>query len=219
MKRGSAPATELSAPLSAEMTIDPATTALLMLHWENELCLPDGKFAQNLPDRIKKALNIEHTQAALKVSREKGVLVVYVRLAFRPGYPEIPAKAIPMEQGLREVGAFIDGSWGAEIIDELKPVEGDIVITNKSSDAFTDTELHHLLQANGITDLVLTGMCTHFVISTTCRSAGSGGYLPYILQDCCNSWSDDQHLWPLNNNLSHLAIISDSTAYIKALGR
>jgi nicotinamidase-related amidase len=200
------------------MTIDSATTALLMLHWQNELCLPKGKLAHSLPERIKEAHNVEHAQAALKASREKGVLVVHVRIAFRPGYPEIPAKAIPMEQALRESGGFMDGTWGAEIIGDLELAKGDIVITNKCASAFADTELGHILVANGITTVVLAGMVTNLVVSTTCADAVSRGYFVYILQDCCNSWSEEQHLWPLNNTLSLLSFISDSSKYIKALG-
>ncbi len=204
-------------PQPAEITIDPATTALLLLHWQNEVVKPEGKRAQNLPERIAAAHNIEHTQAVLKASREKGMLVVHVRLAVRPGAPEFGAKPSLLMSQLKESEAYIDGTWGAEIIGELQPVESDVVVINASSSALCDNDLDMILRNNGITNLVLTGMITNFVIESTAREANNRGYFVYILEDCVNSRSDDLHNWTLNNVLPSLAVISDSTHYVAAL--
>ena len=206
-----------SPPKPAEITIDPAKTALLLLHFQNDLMTPGGKFVRNLPERVKAAHNVEHTQAVLKASREKGMLIVHVRAAWRPGVPEFGPKTVPLIHHVVEAKAVTDGTWGAEVIDELKPAGEDVVVINTSTSAFCNNDLDMILRNNGITDVVLTGMVTNFVVESTCREAINRGYFAYILKDCINSWSDDFHNWPLNNILPNLAILSESKAYISAL--
>ena len=118
------------------LTFDPAKTAFLMLHYQNDLAAPKGKFAGDLPKLIAAAHNIENTQAALKASRQKGVFVVYVCGSHRPGYPELPMDASGIMAGVKEAKAFLRGSWGAEVIDQLKPLEGEPVVLNFSPSGF-----------------------------------------------------------------------------------
>ena len=58
------------------------------MHWQNDLAAPSGKLAKDMPERLAAAHTIENTQAVLKASREKGMLVIYVNASHRPGYPE-----------------------------------------------------------------------------------------------------------------------------------
>jgi hypothetical protein len=79
----------------AEMTVDPAKTAFLLLHWQNDLATPGGKMAGIFPEILSSTRTIERVQTALKASREKGMMVIYINLAYRAGYPELPAKPAP----------------------------------------------------------------------------------------------------------------------------
>ena len=85
---------------AAKITIDPARTALLLLHWQNDIATPGGKAAGDMPERLAAAHTIEHTQSALKATREKGMLVIYVNAAHRPGYPEIADRPFPLAKPL-----------------------------------------------------------------------------------------------------------------------
>jgi nicotinamidase-related amidase len=200
-----------------KITIDPRKTALLLLHWVNDIADPRGKVADDLPDRMTEAGTIEHTKTVLGVSRKKGMLIIYVNPSHRPGYPEIPAKPCPISSHIAEVGAFVRGSWGAEVIDELKPLESEIVIANYSPSAFRYTEIDLILRNYGITDLVLTGLVTNFVVETTARDAVNVGYSVTILEDCCKAPTDDMHNWTMSNVLPKVATISNSTQYMAAL--
>jgi nicotinamidase-related amidase len=65
------------------LTIDSSKTALLLLHWQNDIAVKDSEHSGNNPERLAVAHTIEHTQAVLKASRKKGVLVVYVNASHR----------------------------------------------------------------------------------------------------------------------------------------
>jgi ureidoacrylate peracid hydrolase len=199
------------------ITIDPAKTALLLIHWQNDIAAPGGKIAGNIPERLAAAHTIEHTQTILKASREKGMLVVFISGSHRPGYPEAPVGPSPLMTHLIEAGSVIRGTWGAEIIDQLKPLAGEIFIDNSSTSGFYSTELDVILRNKGITNLVLSGFATNWAVESTARDGANRGYFIYTLKDCCNSLSDEMHNWTLTNIFPVLGIVLDSKAYIVAL--
>src|SRR3989304_3557913 len=90
---GPAPAGTLA---PAPLTIDPARTALLMRHWQNDLAHEQGRAAGPLPGRLASAGTVERTRAVLEASRRRDVVVAYVNARHRPGYPELPAKPAPL---------------------------------------------------------------------------------------------------------------------------
>ena len=201
----------------ATLTIDPAKTALLLIHWQKDVAAPGFKHASNHPERLAEAHTIEHTQAVLKASREKGVLVIYVNASHRLGYPEVPTIPAPIFKNIAAHGAHIRGTVGNEVIDQIKPRDDEIVVYNYSPDGFCYTDLDLILRNKGITDLVLSGLSTNWAVETTAREGACRGYFIYTLKDCCNSSSDEMHNWALTNILPRLGAVIDSEAYINAL--
>ena len=199
--------------------INPPNTALLLLHWQNDLVMPSGKLSRDMPQRLAADHTIEHVQAALKVSREKDILVVYVNASHRSGYPEVTPKPSSLTDGITQVGGLMRGSWGAEVIDQLKPMAEDIIIYNYSSSAFAYTELDLILRNKGITNLVLTGLVTNWVVESTARDATNRGYNIYTLSDCCQGVNEEMHKWSLVNILSAIGSVIDSKSYIASLLR
>ena len=202
-----------------EITIDPKKTALLLLHWQNDIASPKGKNAKDMPERLKAAGIVEHTQAVLEASRKKEMLVVYVNAAHRPGYPEMPARCNPMSTMLAQLGVMIKGSWGAGVLDELKPLENEIIVDNSSTSGFCYTDLDLILRNKGITDIVLSGLATNFVVESTARAGFNMGYIVYTLEDCCLSLNDEMHNWTITNILPFIGCVIDSNTYIAALQR
>jgi nicotinamidase-related amidase len=200
-----------------EITIDPAKTALLLLHWQNDLAARSSKVAGDMPERLAVANTVEHTQAVLKATREKGMLVIYVNASHRPGYPEIAAKPFPLASHLIEAGIAVRGTWGVEVIDQLKPRADEIVIYNYSTSGFCYTELDIILRNKGITDIVLSGLVTNWVVESTARDGANRGYFIYVLKDCCNTMNNEMHNWTLTNILPSLGVVLDSETYIAAL--
>ena len=200
-----------------EYIIDPDRTALLLLHWQNEIAHPEGRLSDPISGIIAEAGTVKNTQEILQASRSRNMFIAFVNAAHRPGYPEMPRNPAPMSIGLKNANAFIMGSWGTEVIDELKPIEDEIIIINSSTSGFTYTDLDLLLRNRKIDSVVLTGLATNWVIESTARDAFNRGYIVYTLSDCCNSPSEEAHNYCLTNTLPMLGFVLDSESYLKAL--
>ena len=199
------------------LVIEPAKTALLLLHWQKDIADPEFKHSRNMPERLAAEHTIEHTQEALKASRKNGVLVVYVNASHRPGYPELPANQAPIFKNVASGGAHIRGSRDAEVIDQLEPVDNEIIVYNYNPSAFCYTDLDLILRNKGITNLVLSGLSTNWAVETTARHGACLGYFIYTLEDCCKSITDEMHDWTIKNILSFFGFVIDSQIYIDAL--
>ena len=201
----------------AEVVIDPTKTALLLLHWQNDIAGPRNERSRDLVERLAAAHTIEHTQAVLKASREKGVLIVYVVASHRPGYPEIPAKRVPLFRRVVASGTHLRGTLDTQVIDQIKPLDDEIIVYNYFPSSFYSTDLDLILRNKGITDLVLSGVATNWAVESTARDGICRGYFIYTLEDCCLSLNDEMHNWALKNILSVLGAVIDSKTYVAAL--
>ena len=199
------------------MALDPAKTALLLIHWQNEIASPEGRNAEDMPQRLRAMGILERTQAVLDATRERGMLVVYINGVHAPGYPELGARTVPLAAMLIRRGSMQKGTWGVEVIDELKPIDGDIVIDNYSSSGFCATPLDLILRNKGITNLVISGIATHVAVESTTRDAFNMGYTVYTLEDCCTSTTQEIHEWSIKNTLSFFGFVIDSGSYIAAI--
>src|SRR5689334_18953963 len=104
------------------MAIDPARSALLVLHYQNGLVRDDGVFAfSGSAAQVAKHGCIEKTARALEASRAAGVQVIYVNIEFRPGFPELRKPTYPLIESIQERNAFLRGSWDAAVPEELAP--------------------------------------------------------------------------------------------------
>lgn len=198
--------------------IDVSKSALLMLHCQNDIVKPEGKFAfSGIPAQVTKHNLLEKWAAVLKASREAGMCVIYVNNVLRPGFPELGEKSFPLMRGTKEHGAFVKGTWGAEVPDEIKPLPADLVIENYNTSAFSYTNLDMILRANEIKHLFLVGVATTFVVNSTTRYGAELGYDITILEDCCTSFTDEMHDFEIANVLSQFGTISKSSDIIAAL--
>ena len=204
--------------METNLQINIHESALLILHYQNCLLNPKGKLAAaGMPDQLQKHKCIEHTSAALKTSRDAGMTVIYINVGFRPGFPEIVEGACPLLDSCKESGAFIRGTWDAEVIDELKPQSSEIIIFNYDTSAFSHTELDIILRAGGIKQLFLAGQTTNYIVDSTARYGVELGYKITILEDCCADYTDEMHDMAMTQILPRLATISKSTDYVAAL--
>ncbi len=209
--------------MTTEITINPERTAVLVLHMMNEqLHYKAGVtgYSPEFAESNKEWHIIENTKPVLDASRAKGILVVYVRMCFRPGYPELPSneEGMPEKVRLRKQGLYKEGSWATEIVDELKPAGNDIVVNNHTTSAFCYNELDIILRNRNIHYLVMVGLSTKTVVTCTAIDANLRGYYNYIVQDCCNSRGGRrEHDLFIKEVLPAHAVIIDSKQYLQAL--
>jgi nicotinamidase-related amidase len=170
---------------------DKRTTALVVIDMQNDFCSPGG-FGELLGNDISQTRAIiPKLQQVLAACREHGVLVVHTREGHLPDLSDCPPTKLRRSQlqgaGIGDVGPMgrilVRGERGHEIVSELAPAEGELVIDKSGKGAFYRTELDALLQARGIASLVLTGVTTHVCVHTTLREANDRGYECLVLED------------------------------------
>ncbi|MBI3967030.1 MAG: cysteine hydrolase [Chloroflexi bacterium] len=179
--------------------------ALLVLDMENEIVHPDGKFAAfGFAAQVEKRNVIPNTKKLIAAARAAGVPVIYVHVAFEADYSDLIPK-VPLFSGLPQAGALIEGTWGTEIHDELKPQPGDLVVRKRQVNPFIGTPLDQYLRKLGAERVILAGCATNFVVEASCRHAADLGFEVAIASDCCSSLSDEAHDFTITNILPMLS--------------
>lgn len=193
-------------------------TALLVMDFENDIVHPEGAFKDfGFAQMVQDNGVLDKTAQLLAAARGSGMLVIYVSVKFRPGYPERPANA-PLWQGLHAANALVEGSWGASIHDAVAPQEGEAVVTKRGVSAFTASDLEPILKNKRIGTLLLAGVATNFVVEGTAREASDRGYQVVVVGDCCASVNQEAHDAALSVALPFLAAISTLEETAAALG-
>jgi biuret amidohydrolase len=172
--------------------LDPTTTAVLGLHWVNDIVSTDGRFAPTFSQEAQRTGIIPRTVELFGAARRAGALVVYTRVCFRPGYPDLVRNG-PLMAGCAEAGALVDGEWGAEILDELTPEPGDVIVSNRGISGFWASDLDTVLRARDVQQLLLTGVATNFTVLNTAFDAVNAGYQTTVVADCCSSTDQAMH--------------------------
>jgi len=168
-------------------------SAFLVLHFQNGVAHLDGVWGKNLYPQIQKNGAIGSTQKALSAARKAGMMIVYVNIAWRPGFPELPKDTCGLLREAKEKNECLVGSWGAQVIDELKPQDGEIIVINFGSDSFEGTDLDLILRNNDIKKLYVTGECIEHVVGTTIKRAVNMGYSATLLKDCTSGFTDQNY--------------------------
>jgi nicotinamidase-related amidase len=128
---------------------------------------------------------------AASVARANGIPVVYVRVAFRPGNPEVS----PNNRVFAALSstAFTEDAPGTQIHEAVAPQPGDLVVTKKRVSAFAGSDLEVVLRAKGVSHLVLTGISTSGVVLSTLRQAADLDYQVTVLRDGCADGDPEVH--------------------------
>jgi nicotinamidase-related amidase len=198
--------------------MDPSATALLVLHYQNGLVRHEGVFAfSGTAAQVEKHACLEKTANVLQASRAAGIPVFYVNIEYRPGFPELKKPTYPLIESIQERNAFLRGSWDAGVPEELEPGEGDIIVINFNSSAFSHTDLDCMLRARGVRDLVLAGIATNWVVESTARYGAELGYDITVLADCCQGFSDELHDFAIEKTLPYYATIAQSADFVTGL--
>lgn len=137
--------------------------ALLIIDVQNDYFI-GGKMELVNPENAAGNIN-----RLLENCREGGIPVVYIQhIATDPS-----------------AGFLVVDTPGAEIHQAIAPVNGEKVIVKQYPNSFRETALHEYLQAQEITDLVITGMMTHVCVDATTRAAKDLGYSCTVISDAC----------------------------------
>ena len=115
---------------------------------------------------------------------------------------------------------LIRGEEGHEIIDEVAPLPGEIVLDKPGKSSFYATDLETILRQHNIGNLLITGVTTDVCCSATVIAANDRGFNAIILADCVSSYSPERHVATLATIKAQGGIfgwVTDLTAVLEAL--
>lgn len=158
--------------LVPKVEVDPERTALVVVDMQNDFCRPEGKlFVPDAPGTVPAIKRL------LELARHHHVPVFFTQDWHHSGDPEF---AIWGEHVLAD-------TWGAEIIDELKPLTGERVIRKVRYDAFYGTSLDHELRLVGADTLIICGTVANICVHYTAASAALRWYKVVIPVDAVSA--------------------------------
>jgi nicotinamidase-related amidase len=183
------------------LEIELAHVSLLLIDMQNDFCSPGGWADLAGLDISHTASVIPAIKPVLLAARETGLLIIHTREGHRPDLSDCPEnKQRKMRRTGFEYGQqgprgrfYIRGSWNNEIVDDLQPLPGEVVIDKPGKGAFYATDLELILHNRAISTLIVCGVTTHVCVSSTLREAADRGFDGVLLSDCCQSYEEGLH--------------------------
>jgi ureidoacrylate peracid hydrolase len=194
--------------LSREIPIVPQKSALLFIDVQNYNARPDGgeykdqgltpREAETKHEYFFKRLkevSVPNMQRLQNACRQKGIEVMYTVIE------SLTHDGRDRSLDYKITGFNVPkGSWDAQVIDEIKPIEDEILFPKSSSSVFISTNIHYILGNLGVDFLIISGLLTDQCISSAVRDACDLGYLVTLITDACATYSPERH----ETSLSHI---------------
>ncbi|MGW1991992.1 cysteine hydrolase family protein [Embleya sp. NPDC001921] len=180
--------------MSETFRLDPAKTALVLIEYQNDFTSEGGVLNSAVADVMAKTGMLANTVALVAAARAAGVTIMHAPITFAPGYGELSRHPYGILKGVVDGSAFVKNTWGAAIVDDLAPAEGDIVIEGKRGlDTFASTNLDFILRNKGIETIILGGFLTNCCVESTMRTGYENGFRVITLADCVAATSQEEH--------------------------
>jgi ureidoacrylate peracid hydrolase len=194
----------------------PARTAVLVIDMQNDTVHPGGAYASTgAAEHAASQGVIRNASSVITAARAAGGPVLYSRIVVHP-VPGLSGDNAPIFRMLAP-DTFRIGTWGAEIVDELTPAAGDIVLDRTRMSVFNGTGIDNMLRNLDVRTLVVVGAWTNMAVEHTVRDAADHGYEVTVVQDATSSLSPEWQRAALDFALTNIATITDTATVIAGL--
>ena len=183
--------------------LDPARTAVLSMDLQSGIV---SIYARD-SDLVGRAAQV------LARARSAGMLVVHVKVGFRPGLPEVSGRNQLFAAIRTSAQKLFEGEIGA-IHPTVAPQGNDVVVTKHRVSAFRGTDLEMILRARDIDTLVLFGIATSGVVLSTLLEASDGDYRLFVVKDCCADLAADVHACLLDQVFPRRATVLSAAEFL-----
>jgi ureidoacrylate peracid hydrolase len=176
--------------------------ALIIVDMQNDFVHPDGGFAHRAREKPEAKIDLPFLMGTVPPAarladafRKADRPVIYIAHVLKPDYSDAQ---FPYWRATRGAHAnnrtFIaEGTWGAQIIDELKPRDGEPIVVKKGFGGFSNTPLDTILRNHGVTTCVVCGVTTCVCVSTTIRGGVEHNYRMILASDAAAEVHREDH--------------------------
>jgi nicotinamidase-related amidase len=154
--------------------------------------------------------------ATTAAARSAGVPVIYVRVAFRPGTPEVSPHNQTFSR-LAGTDTMGEADAATQVHPALAPQAGDIVVTKRRVSAFAGSDLDVVLRSLGVDSIVLTGIATSGVVLSTVRQAADLDFGLTVLRDGCRDADEEVHRVLMDKVFPRQAAVTSAEAWMAGL--
>jgi nicotinamidase-related amidase len=174
-------------------------------------------FQHGVVERIAGPSVLDAAGRAVKAARVSGIPVMFVRVAFRPGYPEAAASNSTFAALAQSGDAMTQDHPATQVHDALEPRPDEPVVVKRRVSAFSGSDLDVLLRAAGADTLVLAGIATSGVVLSTLRQAADLDYRLTVLSDACADRDPEVHRVLLEKVFPRQALVIETDEWIQSL--
>jgi nicotinamidase-related amidase len=175
--------------------LEPGKTALVVIDMQRDF-IERGGFGDALGNDVSRLeAIIPATARLIGLFRERGWPIIHTREAHKPDLSDCPPSKIRRGSASVRIGEegpmgrlLVTGEPGNQIVPELAPLEGEIVIDKPGKGMFWATGLHERLRGLGITHLVFAGVTTEVCVQTSMREANDRGYECLLIEEATESY-------------------------------